>query len=160
MTSSHVGINIELKNNICFRPSNPATAALVATYGADDIAWSNYGLEWKKLSKLFVGTMISNTSLDASYGRRKQETLRVVVWRWHACIAERTNLGAGLKFRLVELMSHTRLHALPGITANHHAPLSPPTHPHALQRLQKTQNDVSFSSLEVQQRGNDLLFLP
>ena len=89
-----------------------------------------------------MGTMISNASLDASYGRRKQEVkntirdihnnkkekkkgvgksidigelsistlacviqnLRIVVWHWHACIDEGTNLGAELKFRLVELM--------------------------------------------------------
>ncbi|KAK9220925.1 hypothetical protein WN944_009349 [Citrus x changshan-huyou] len=149
MTSSHVGINIELKlkttflyqqsvgstgngvplsdltgfapqfesqgshlcwENLCLpvrvgtSSLGCAIAALVATYGADDIAWSNCGLEWKKLSKLFVDTMISNASLDASYGPRKQESLRAVVWRWHACIDEGTSLGAELTFKLAELM--------------------------------------------------------
>ncbi|KAK9220917.1 hypothetical protein WN944_009341 [Citrus x changshan-huyou] len=93
--------NLNLKRTL---NSDPAIAALVATYGADDIAWSNCGLEWKKLSKLFVDTMISNASLDASYGQRKQENLRAVVWRWHACINEGTSLGAELTFKLAELM--------------------------------------------------------
>ena len=56
-----------------FADRDPPIAGLVTSFGGNDIALSNYGPEWRKLCKFFVGKMMSNASLDASYALRKQE---------------------------------------------------------------------------------------
>ena len=56
-----------------FADRDPPIAGLVTSFGGNDIALSNYGPEWRKLRKFFVGKMMSNASLDASYALRKQE---------------------------------------------------------------------------------------
>ncbi|KAF5181395.1 Cytochrome p450 [Thalictrum thalictroides] len=48
-------------------------AGLAVTYGGLDIAWSPHGPMWRMLRKVLVGEMLSNTSLEASYGLRQQE---------------------------------------------------------------------------------------
>ena len=46
---------------------DPPIAALAATFGGADIAFSSYGPDWKKLRKIFVREMLSNANLDGSY---------------------------------------------------------------------------------------------
>ena len=64
--------------DLTFSNRSPSIAGLVTTYGSNDIALSNYGPEWRKLRKLFVGKLMSNTSLDACYALRKQEVKNTI----------------------------------------------------------------------------------
>ncbi|CAI0413623.1 unnamed protein product [Linum tenue] len=71
-------------NDVAFANCNPVIATTVLTYGANDIAFSPYGLEWKKLRKVFMRELLSNSRLDASYMLRKQEVgkaLADVYWK-------------------------------------------------------------------------------
>ncbi|KAF2298999.1 hypothetical protein GH714_029635 [Hevea brasiliensis] len=43
-----------------FANRDPPTASRIASYGGNDIAWSSYGPEWKKMRKVFVREMLSN----------------------------------------------------------------------------------------------------
>ncbi|KAK4844402.1 hypothetical protein QYF36_019844 [Acer negundo] len=61
-----------------FANREPLIAALVFTYGGNDIAWCSYGHEWKKMQKLFVNKMMSNASLYACYTLRKQEVYNII----------------------------------------------------------------------------------
>ncbi|KAK9220919.1 hypothetical protein WN944_009343 [Citrus x changshan-huyou] len=87
-----------------FTPCDPTIATLFATYSANDFARSNYGPQSKTLRKCFLGKMISNASLDACYGLRKQENPLWVDASMLALGDEGTNLGAELKYKLVEII--------------------------------------------------------
>nr|WNO46799.1 cytochrome P450 706B23 [Tripterygium hypoglaucum] len=56
-----------------FANRDPPISAIVAVFGGNDIAWLPNGPDWRKMRKVFVGEMLSNTSLDACYSLRKQE---------------------------------------------------------------------------------------
>ncbi|KAF8028288.1 hypothetical protein BT93_E1022 [Corymbia citriodora subsp. variegata] len=56
-----------------FANRDPNIASAIATYGGRDIAFSSQGPYWKNLRKLFVRQLMSNSSLDACYGFRRQE---------------------------------------------------------------------------------------
>ncbi|KAK9220930.1 hypothetical protein WN944_009354 [Citrus x changshan-huyou] len=64
--------------DITFANRDPPIAGLVASFGGNDILFSNYGPEWRKLRKLFVGKLMSNASLDACYALRKQEVKNII----------------------------------------------------------------------------------
>lgn len=121
-------------NDMIFANRDAPIASLVSTYGGNDIAGADYGPNWRKLRKIFVGKMMSNASLDDCYSLRKQEfknTIRDVynnnigkpidigelsistlinviqnmLWGGVLELGEKgTNVGAGLKNKLAELM--------------------------------------------------------
>ncbi|ESR59259.1 hypothetical protein CICLE_v10017469mg [Citrus x clementina] len=64
--------------DITFANRDPPIAGLVASFGGNDILFPNYGPEWRKLRKLFVGKLMSNASLDACYALRKQEVKNII----------------------------------------------------------------------------------
>lgn len=57
----------------------PTTAALVGSYGANDIAFGPYGPDWRRLRKVFASKMLSKTNLDDSYALRKEELHKSIV---------------------------------------------------------------------------------
>ncbi|KAJ9129437.1 hypothetical protein P3X46_033827 [Hevea brasiliensis] len=61
-----------------FANRDPPTASRIASYGGNDIAWSSYGPEWKKMRKVFVREMLSKGTLDACYPMRKQEVQNAI----------------------------------------------------------------------------------
>ncbi|XP_030948780.1 flavonoid 3'-monooxygenase-like [Quercus lobata] len=61
-----------------FANRDPPIAARVATYGGADIAFSSYGPDWKKLRKIFVREMLSNSNLDGSYTLRREEVKKSI----------------------------------------------------------------------------------
>ena len=71
-------IQVVRDQDTTFASDHPTIATLFATYSANDIARSNYGPQSKTLRKLFLGKMISNASLDACYGLRKQEVKNTI----------------------------------------------------------------------------------
>ncbi|KAJ8764211.1 hypothetical protein K2173_005391 [Erythroxylum novogranatense] len=48
-------------------------AARISSLGANDIVWSPYNSEWRKMRKIFVREILSNKNINACYGLRKQE---------------------------------------------------------------------------------------
>uniref|UniRef100_A0A2P2MR43 Flavonoid 3'-monooxygenase n=1 Tax=Rhizophora mucronata TaxID=61149 RepID=A0A2P2MR43_RHIMU len=55
-----------------FAYRDPPIAAWILSSGGNDISWSAYGPDWKRLRKVFVSNMLSNAGLDATYALRKQ----------------------------------------------------------------------------------------
>ncbi|KAK6146338.1 hypothetical protein DH2020_020207 [Rehmannia glutinosa] len=61
-----------------FAHRDTTVAAIVATYGGYDIAWSQPNSHWRLMRKIFVQEMLSNTSLEASYSFRKDEVRKTI----------------------------------------------------------------------------------
>ncbi|KMT16994.1 hypothetical protein BVRB_2g041990 [Beta vulgaris subsp. vulgaris] len=53
-------------------------AANSLLFGTLDIAFSNYGVEWRKMRKIFATEMMSNSRLDASYHLRKKQVKKMI----------------------------------------------------------------------------------
>ncbi|KAI3918276.1 hypothetical protein MKX01_041596 [Papaver californicum] len=65
-------------NDAIFANRDAPVAALVASYGGVGIGWSPSNSEWRKLRKVFAHEMLSNKSLDLSYGLRREEIRKTV----------------------------------------------------------------------------------
>ncbi|KAL5538037.1 hypothetical protein UlMin_044522 [Ulmus minor] len=64
--------------DVIFANRDPIIAIMVATYGGRDIVLSPYGPEWKKMRKIFVREMLSNTILDNLYSLRREEVKKSI----------------------------------------------------------------------------------
>ncbi|XP_011070677.1 cytochrome P450 76C4-like [Sesamum indicum] len=53
-------------------------AALTATYGGNDIAFSPHNSRWRAMRKIFVREVLSSSSLQASYSLRKDEVKKAI----------------------------------------------------------------------------------
>ncbi|KAJ7944796.1 putative Cytochrome P450 [Quillaja saponaria] len=60
-------------HDLIFANRDPPIAAMVASYGGNDIAFSSYGPDWRKMRKIFVREMLSNTNISESFGTRREE---------------------------------------------------------------------------------------
>ncbi|KAF8028287.1 hypothetical protein BT93_E1021 [Corymbia citriodora subsp. variegata] len=73
VNSPSLAKEIMREQDITFANRDPNIAGAIATYGGRDIGFSSQGPYWKNLRKLFVRQLMSNSSLDACYGFRRQE---------------------------------------------------------------------------------------
>ena len=64
--------------DITFANRSPNIAALVFSYGGNDIAFAPYGPEWRMLRKVFVRDMLSNSNIDATYTLRINEVKKSI----------------------------------------------------------------------------------
>lgn len=65
-------------NDTVFANRDVPAAGRVATYGGNDIVWTQYGPEWRTLRKICVLKMLSNTTLDSVYELRRNEVRKTV----------------------------------------------------------------------------------
>ncbi|KAK6161520.1 hypothetical protein DH2020_004901 [Rehmannia glutinosa] len=61
-----------------FANRDSPVAALVGTYGANDIAWSPHNSQWRAMRKIFVQEMMNNRNLKESYSLRKDEVRKTI----------------------------------------------------------------------------------
>ena len=61
-----------------FANRSPPITALAITYGGRDVAWSNNNAYWRKMRKLLVSQMLSNSKLKASQIFRTLEVRKTV----------------------------------------------------------------------------------
>ena len=61
-----------------FGNRDPPIAALVASYGGADIAFSQICPDWRKLRKIFVRELLSNANLNSSYTLRREEVKKSI----------------------------------------------------------------------------------
>ncbi|KAL5537796.1 hypothetical protein UlMin_043104 [Ulmus minor] len=61
-----------------FSNREPTVAAMVASFGAEDIAFRAYSPEWNKLRKIFVREMLSKSMLDNLYPLRKEQVKKSI----------------------------------------------------------------------------------
>lgn len=61
-----------------FANRSPPITALAITYGGLDVAWSNNNAYWRKMRKLLVSQVLSNTNLKASQNFRTLEVRKTV----------------------------------------------------------------------------------
>lgn len=65
------------QDTVCANRS-PTIALKSLLFGTTDIAFSDYGQEWRKMRKIFASEMMSRTSLDASYSLRIQHVKKML----------------------------------------------------------------------------------
>ncbi|XP_021768400.1 flavonoid 3'-monooxygenase-like [Chenopodium quinoa] len=65
-------------HDVVFANRAPLIAAKSLLFGSLDIAFSDYGVEWRKMRKIFATEMLSNARLDASYYLRKQHVKKMM----------------------------------------------------------------------------------
>ncbi|KAL0285464.1 UNVERIFIED_CONTAM: cytochrome [Sesamum angustifolium] len=61
-----------------FADRDANVAALTATYGRSDIAFSPPNAQWRAMRKIFVREVLSSSSLQASYNLRKDEVRKAI----------------------------------------------------------------------------------
>ncbi|KAK3432685.1 LOW QUALITY PROTEIN: hypothetical protein EUGRSUZ_D00208 [Eucalyptus grandis] len=64
--------------DMMFANQDPNIAATIGSYGGRDITFSSQGPYWRNLCKLFVRQMMSNASLEACCGLRRQEVKKAL----------------------------------------------------------------------------------
>ncbi|OMO98045.1 Cytochrome P450 [Corchorus olitorius] len=92
VSSASVAKEVLKDHDAIFANRDPNIAAIIGTYGGSDIAWRPDGPEWRKLRRIVVREVMSNTSLDASYGLRRRE-VRAMVRYIHAGVGSPINIG-------------------------------------------------------------------
>ncbi|CAM8906540.1 unnamed protein product [Rhodiola kirilowii] len=78
--------------DIIFANRGSGVASNIATYEANDIAFRDYGPEWRKLRKIFVHKLLGNSTLEASFGFRR-ESVKVGVKEVYTKIGTPVNIG-------------------------------------------------------------------
>ncbi|KAL7150147.1 hypothetical protein ABFS83_05G090200 [Erythranthe nasuta] len=66
--------------------------AIVATYGANDVVFSELSSKWRAMRKIFAQEMMNAKSLDASYNLRRDQ-VRTAVRQVHAKIGKPVEIG-------------------------------------------------------------------
>lgn len=61
-----------------FANRDPPIVVLASTFRGADIAFLPHGPDWKKLRKIFMREMLSNTNLDRSYALRREEVRKSI----------------------------------------------------------------------------------
>ena len=64
--------------DVTFANRDPTVVAVTCIYGGSDIAFTNYGPEWRKMRKILASEMLSNSSLDSAYHFRKQQVKKMM----------------------------------------------------------------------------------
>ncbi|KAL9242880.1 hypothetical protein vseg_016838 [Gypsophila vaccaria] len=77
ITSPSLAKEVLRDKDVVFSNRDPTIAAKIAV-GKSDIAFSDYGPEWRKMKKIFVSEMLSNANLDASYYHRQQNVKKMI----------------------------------------------------------------------------------
>ncbi|OMO98042.1 Cytochrome P450 [Corchorus olitorius] len=78
VSSASVAKEVLKDHDAIFANRDPPIAGLIGTYGGSSISWRPNGPEWRKLRRLVVSEVMSNTSLDASYALRRREVREMV----------------------------------------------------------------------------------
>ena len=78
ITSPELVKEVVRDNDAMFTNRDPTVSAKVATFGAEDIAFRDYGPEWKSLRKIFVRDVMGKTILESLYGLRKEQVKKSV----------------------------------------------------------------------------------
>ncbi|OMO98043.1 Cytochrome P450 [Corchorus olitorius] len=78
VSSASVAKEVLKDHDAIFANRDPPIAGLIGTYGGSDIAWRPDGPEWRKLRRIVVHEVMSNTSLDATYALRRREVRAMV----------------------------------------------------------------------------------
>ncbi|CAN1186065.1 Flavonoid 3'-monooxygenase [Linum perenne] len=63
---------------VTFTDRDPLIASKIISYGGNDIAFSSYSPDWRKLRKVFVHELVNSARLEGSYMLRKKEVERAV----------------------------------------------------------------------------------
>ncbi|CAM8901121.1 unnamed protein product [Rhodiola kirilowii] len=78
--------------DIIFANRGSGVASNIATYEANDIAFRDYGPEWRKLRKIFAHKLLGNSTLEASFGFRR-EAVKVGVKEIYRKIGTPVDIG-------------------------------------------------------------------
>jgi len=78
ISSSSLVAELVRDQDVTFANRDPSITCKIASFGASDIAFSNYGHEWRKMRRIFVREMLSHSRLDASYCLRKQQVKKMI----------------------------------------------------------------------------------
>ncbi|KAK6161516.1 hypothetical protein DH2020_004897 [Rehmannia glutinosa] len=97
ITSPSLAKEVVRDQDVVFANRDITAAAFVASYGGNDIGWSPPNAQWRIMRKILVQEMMSNKSLEASYGLRRDE-VRKVIGHVRTEVGKPIDIG-GLSFR-------------------------------------------------------------
>ncbi|KAK7265517.1 hypothetical protein RJT34_33137 [Clitoria ternatea] len=80
LTSPATAREVLKEHDVVFANRDVPAAGRAATYGGTDIVWTPYGSDWRKLRKVCVVKMLSNTTLDSVYDLRRNELRKTVAY--------------------------------------------------------------------------------
>lgn len=112
ITSPSIAREVVREQDLVFANRDTTVASLAVTYGGIDIAFSDYGEYWRKIRKVFVRHVMSNTNLEACYGLRRLE-----VWRSIRSLYGRKLVGKTVD--IAELASDTMINATAALVWGH-----------------------------------------
>ncbi|XP_031389010.1 cytochrome P450 93A3-like [Punica granatum] len=92
------------EQDVVFANRDMTVAASTLTYGGKDIAFAEYGPYWRKMRKLFVREMMSNSTLDACYSLRRRE-LRKCVTSFYEKAGSPVDIGESSLFLLINMIT-------------------------------------------------------
>lgn len=92
LSSPDVVKEVVREKDTIFANRDAGVAATIVTYGKSDIAFRDYGPEWRKMRKIFVHKMLGNARLDASFELRK-DVVEKSVKEVHGMIGEPVKIG-------------------------------------------------------------------
>ncbi|GKU95922.1 hypothetical protein SLEP1_g9219 [Rubroshorea leprosula] len=94
------------EHDTTFANRNPNRAALVFSYGGNDIAFSPYGPKWQFLRKILVRKMLSKANLDNFYALRRNVMLKMLkeVYR-KSCEDVAINVGELAFVTVIDMIS-------------------------------------------------------
>ncbi|MCL7023622.1 hypothetical protein MKW94_011508, partial [Papaver nudicaule] len=93
LNSSSLAKEVLRDQDANFSDRDTPVAALAFTYGGKDIAWSHTDQEWRKLRRILIQELLSNTSLDSSYYTLRRPEVRRLVKDVYGMINTPVNVG-------------------------------------------------------------------
>uniref|UniRef100_A0A7N0UE57 Cytochrome P450 n=1 Tax=Kalanchoe fedtschenkoi TaxID=63787 RepID=A0A7N0UE57_KALFE len=92
LSSPDVVSEVVKDQDAIFANRDSTVASMIATYGGNDIGFGDYNPEWRKLRKIFMHKMLGNSTLDASFGLRR-EAVKKSVREVYGKIGTSVNIG-------------------------------------------------------------------
>lgn len=105
LTSPTTAREVLKEYDTVFANRDVPAAGRAATYGGSDIVWTPYGPEWRMLRKVCVLKMLSNTTLDSVYDRRRAE-VRKTVGYLHSRVGSPVNVGEQMFLTVLNVITN------------------------------------------------------
>ncbi|XP_044478142.1 carnosic acid synthase-like [Mangifera indica] len=105
LTSPSSARQVLKDHDIAFANRDVPVTVRVATQGGRDIAWNQYGPEWRVLRKICVLKMLSNKTLDSVYDLRRRE-IRQTVGYLYSRVGSPVNVGEQMFLTILNVITN------------------------------------------------------
>lgn len=105
VTSPTIAREILKDHDVVFANRDVPAAGLQSSYGGQDLAFSQYGAEWRMLRKVAVHEMLSNASLDSVYSLRLLEIRRTIGYL-HSQAGKQVKIGEQMFLTILNVVTN------------------------------------------------------